>query len=44
MFLTLGHTKLDIYTITRQFVKECYAAVTQFPVDEKYILTQQIKK
>ena len=44
MFLSLGHTKLDIYTITRQFVKECYLAVTQFPLEEKYILTQQIKR
>ncbi len=44
MFLTLGHTKLDIYTITRQFVKECYIAVTKFPTEEKYILTQQIKR
>ena len=44
MFLTLGHTKLDIYSITRQFVKECYSAVTQFPSDEKYVLMQQIKR
>jgi four helix bundle protein len=44
MFLTLGHTKLDIYTITRQFVKECYAAVLIFPSEEKYILIQQIKR
>lgn len=44
MFLTLGHTKLDIYTITRQFVKECYTAVASFPSEEKYILTQQIKR
>ena len=44
MFLTLNHTKLDIYTITRQFVKECYQAVTRFPSEEKYILIQQIKR
>jgi four helix bundle protein len=44
MFLTLGHTKLDIYSITRQFVKECDVAVTNFPADEKYILVQQIKR
>ena len=44
MFLTLGHTKLDIYTITRQFVKECYIAVAHFPSEEKYVLTQQIKR
>jgi four helix bundle protein len=44
MFLTLGHTKLDIYALTRLFVKECYVAVTQFPSEEKYILIQQIKR
>ena len=44
MFLTLGHTKLDIYAITRQFVKECYTAVLKFPAEEKYIITQQIKR
>ena len=44
MFLQLGHTKLDVYTVTRQFVKECYVALTQFPAEEKFILTQQIKR
>ena len=44
MFLTLGHTKLDVYAITRQFVKDCYEAVTKFPPEEKFILTQQIKR
>lgn len=44
MFLKLGHTKLDVYTIARQFVKDCYLAVTQFPAEEKYILVQQIKR
>lgn len=44
MFLQLGHTKLDAYTITRQFIKECYLAVSQFPHEEKFNLTQQIKR
>ena len=44
MFLQLGHTKLDIYAVTRQFVKECYVVVNQFPNEEKFILTQQIKR
>ena len=44
MFLTLGHTKLDVYAITRQFVKDCYQTVTKFPSEEKYILIQQIKR
>ena len=44
MFLQLGHTKLDVYAIARQFVKECYLAVGNFPVEERFILTQQIKR
>lgn len=44
MFLALGHTKLDVYIITRQFVNDCYKTVTKFPSEEKYILTQQIKR
>ncbi len=44
MFLQLGHTKLDAYTAARQLVKECYIAVTQFPVDERFVLSQQIKR
>ena len=44
MFLQLGHHKLDVYSIARQFVKECYLLVLKFPADEKFILTQQIKR
>lgn len=44
MFLQLGHTKLDIYNIARQFVKECYMATNKFPAEERYILVQQIKR
>ena len=44
MFLNLGHTKLPIYSITRKFVLECYRAVKLLPVDEKYVLSQQIRR
>lgn len=44
MFLQLGHTKLEVYTIARQFVKECYKAVNHFPSEERFILAQQIKR
>ena len=44
MFLQLGHNKLDVYTIARQFVKECYFAVNKFPAEERYVLVQQIKR
>jgi len=44
MFLQLAHTKLDAYTAARQFVKECYIAVTQFPAEERFVLSQQIRR
>jgi four helix bundle protein len=44
MFLQLGHTKLDAYAVARRFVKECYIAVTQFPAEEKFVLSQQIRR
>jgi four helix bundle protein len=44
MFLNLGHTKLEAFTIARQFVKECYKVVLTFPSEERFILSQQIKR
>lgn len=44
MFLQLSHKKLDVYALSKQFVRECYVITNQFPVEEKYILTQQIKR
>jgi len=44
MFLQLGHTKLDVYAIARELIKESYRVVSKFPNDEKYVLSQQIKR
>lgn len=44
MFLELSHTKLDVYSFSKKLCLECYKAVKNFPLDEKYILTQQIKR
>lgn len=44
MFLHLNHQKLEVYSIARQFVKECYFATNRFPSEEKYALTQQIRR
>jgi len=44
MFLKLGHTKLDVYTTSRQLVKESHKVVAYFPTEEKYVLSQQIKR
>jgi four helix bundle protein len=44
MFLQLGHQKLDIYDVSRAFVKECYTLTKMFPQDERFALTQQIRR
>jgi four helix bundle protein len=44
MLLQLGHTKLEVYKIARQFIKECYKAVNKFPSEERFVLVQQIKR
>lgn len=44
MFLQLGHTKLEIYAASRQFVLECYKLTRTFPAEEKFALTQQIRR
>lgn len=44
MFLQLNHQQLDIYKISRTFLKECYFATKKFPAEEKFALTQQIKR
>jgi four helix bundle protein len=44
MFLQLNHQQLDIYKIARSFVKEVYMVTKDFPADEKYALTSQIRR
>ncbi|HXL55914.1 MAG TPA: four helix bundle protein, partial [Chitinophagaceae bacterium] len=44
MFLPLNHQQLDIYKITRAFVKDCYLATKIFPVEERFNLIQQIRR
>lgn len=44
MFLQLGHTKLEVYAASRQFVLECYKLTKTFPAEEKFALTQQIRR
>ena len=44
MFLQLNHQKLNIYMIARSFVKECYLATKKFPPEERFALTQQIRR
>jgi len=44
MFLSLGHTKLDIFKVSREFVLNCYRETKLFPNEEKFALTQQIRR
>jgi four helix bundle protein len=44
MFLSLGHTKLDIFKVSREFVLSCYRETKLFPNEEKFALTQQIRR
>jgi four helix bundle protein len=44
MFLELAHTKLSIFSISKAFVLECYRQTKSFPSEERYALTQQIRR
>ena len=44
MFLQLNHQKLDIYTVSRNFVHECYRLTKQLPDEERFNLISQIRR
>ncbi len=44
MFLNLNHYKLDVYTSARELRFECYAILKRLPIEEKYNLTDQIRR
>lgn len=44
MFLKLAHTKLQVFQASRLFVLECYRLTKTFPPDEKFAMTQQIRR
>ncbi len=44
MFLQLNHQQFDVYEISRVFMKECYSATKNFPSEERFSLTQQIRR
>jgi four helix bundle protein len=44
MFLQLNHQKLQIYTVSRRFILECYKLTKSLPVDEKFGMTSQIRR
>jgi four helix bundle protein len=44
MFLLLNHKKLEAYKVARELLKECYKVTMLLPAEEKYNLTQQIRR
>lgn len=44
MFLQLNHQNLDIYKVSRAFVKDCYSATKLLPSDERFNMVQQIRR
>jgi len=44
MFLQLNHQSLDLYTVSRAFVKECYFFTKLLPDQGKFSLVQQIRR
>lgn len=44
MFLQLAHTRLTVFSKSRDLVLECYKLTRLFPNDEKFALVQQIRR
>jgi len=38
MFLQLSHTKLDAFSVSKVYVKECYRQTKIVPPDEKFAM------
>lgn len=44
MVLNLNHKKLEVYSESRKFVKECYTLTNSFPKEETYGIISQIRR
>ena len=44
MFLQLAHTKLNVYQFSQELALECYSVTKKFPADERFAMTQQIRR
>src|SRR4051812_31674116 len=44
MFLNLQHEKMDIYKVARSFVHACYRLSKLLPPDERFAMTQQLRR
>ena len=44
MFLHLAHTKLDVFIAGKSLVISCYKVSKLLPPDERFIMTQQLRR
>jgi four helix bundle protein len=44
MFLQLAHKQMDIYVVSKSFIIACYKLTTTFPPQERFNMTQQIRR
>lgn len=44
MFLQLSHTKTDVFAASKSFTLECYKITRSFPSDERFAMTQQVRR
>jgi len=44
MFLELSHTKLDVFSVSKSFVIDCYKETKSFPSEEKFAMISQIRR
>jgi four helix bundle protein len=44
MFLELAHTKLDVFSAGKNFVLSCYKISRLLPQDERFNMTQQLRR
>ena len=44
MFLQLAHKQLDIYSVSKSFVHACYQLTKILPPEERFNMTQQIRR
>jgi len=44
MFLQLNHQRLDVFVTAKQFTLECYKLTKLLPAEERFNMTQQIRR
>jgi four helix bundle protein len=44
MFLELAHTRLTVFTYSEKLVIACYLLTRLFPTEERFVMSQQIRR